>query len=163
MRLVMGLSERIIVLDHGQIIAQGKPEMVRSDPAVLAAYLGTQTASAKRVPSATAPSQPLLSVQNLEVRYGPIQALKGVSLDVHEGELVTLIGANGAGKSTLLRAISGMVAATAGEIRFAGKKVSGFPPNTMLGLGVAHSPEGRRIFGDLTVEENLRLKAYLRY
>ncbi len=161
MRLVMGLSERIIVLDHGQIIAQGKPQDVRNDPAVLAAYLGDVHA-ADRAPRAAGRTKPLLSVTDLQVSYGPIQALKGVSLDVNEGELVTLIGANGAGKSTLLRAISGMVPLQNGEIHFAGKKVSGLPPNAMLGLGVAHSPEGRRIFGDLSVEENLRLGSYLR-
>ena len=162
MRLVMGLSERIIVLDHGQIIAQGLPAEVRENPAVLAAYLGTEPASERPRKPVAATKPALLTVRAAEVRYGPIQALKGVDLEVREEELVTLIGANGAGKSTLLKAISGMVPLSSGAIEFMGKKVSGLQPNQLVRLGIAHSPEGRRIFADLTVEENLQLGAYPR-
>lgn len=163
MRLVMGLSERIIVLDHGQIIAQGKPAEVRENEAVLAAYLGTADKSNKPQKVQVDPSaQPVLKITNAAVRFGPIQALHNVSLEVRPKELVTLIGSNGAGKSTTLRAISGMVKLQSGTIEFMGKRIDGLAPNEMLKLGIAHSPEGRRVFSDLTVEENLGLGAYLR-
>jgi len=104
----------------------------------------------------------LLEVSGLEVRYGAIRALHGLSLSVPEGGIVTLIGANGAGKSTTLRTISGLVRASSGSIRFAGREISGLPPHDIVGAGLAHVPEGRLVFPDLTVRENLRMGAYLR-
>ncbi|MBI3075770.1 MAG: ABC transporter ATP-binding protein, partial [Deltaproteobacteria bacterium] len=100
-------------------------------------------------------------VEALEARYGAVRALKGISLSVSEGEIVTLIGANGAGKSTTLKAISGLVPASAGRIEFEGEVITGLPPHRILARGIAHIPEGRRIFPDLTVLENLRLGGYL--
>jgi len=105
---------------------------------------------------------PLLRVDNLTVKYGPVTALKGVSIEVRKGEAVALVGANGAGKSTLLRAISGLIQPTQGSVHYAGQKINGRPPADILRLGIAHSPEGRRLFGSLTVAENLRLGACTR-
>ena len=105
---------------------------------------------------------PMLEVRDLEVAYGGIRALRGVSLEVHRGEIITLIGANGAGKSTLLRAISGLLRPRGGEVRFLGQVITGMPAHAIVGLGMMHVPEGRHIFPDLTVRENLELGAYLR-
>jgi branched-chain amino acid transport system ATP-binding protein len=104
----------------------------------------------------------LLSIQNLQVAYGNILALQGISVEVHEGEIVTLIGANGAGKSTLLRAISGMVPIRAGKINFGGADLGTVPAHRIVELGVAHVPEGRGIFANLTVLENLTLATWSR-
>jgi branched-chain amino acid transport system ATP-binding protein len=104
----------------------------------------------------------LLSVDGLDVHYGGIHALKGVSLTVAAGQIVTLIGANGAGKTTTLRAISGMVKPTRGKVVFAGEPITNLPPHAIVARGLAHVPEGRGIFANLTVEENLQLGAYLR-
>jgi branched-chain amino acid transport system ATP-binding protein len=105
---------------------------------------------------------PLLSVEDLHVNYGVIQALRGVSLEVYEGEIVTLIGANGAGKSSLLRAVSGIVAVRSGMIRFGSIDLRTVPAHRTVELGIAHVPEGRGIFGNLTVMENLRLATWSR-
>ena len=105
---------------------------------------------------------PLLQVTDLRVSYGAIDALRGVSLEVREGEVVALIGANGAGKTTTLRAISGMLRASSGTIRLDGEEVSGLPSHRLVSRGMAHAPEGRGIFLNLTVRENLLLGAYLR-
>jgi len=104
----------------------------------------------------------LLRVEGLEVRYGAIRALRAVDLEVRPAEIVTLIGSNGAGKSTLLRAISGLVPPAAGTIRFGGADVTGRRPESLVALGISHVPEGRRIFANLSVRENLQLGAYLR-
>ncbi len=104
----------------------------------------------------------LLDVRDLDVHYGGIHALKGVSFSVDEGQIVTLIGANGAGKSTTLRAISGLVRPSRGQIMFAGEPVTGLPAHAIVQRGLAHVPEGRGIFANLTVEENLQLGAYRR-
>jgi branched-chain amino acid transport system ATP-binding protein len=103
----------------------------------------------------------VLEVADLVVHYGAIAALTGVSLEIKPGELVTLIGANGAGKSTLLRAISGLVRRTSGSIRLDGQLIDSLPPEAIARLGVQHVPEGRRVFPELTVEENLRIGGYL--
>mgnify|MGYP000897112416 CR=1 FL=1 len=104
----------------------------------------------------------VLKVTDLNVHYGVIHALKGISFEINEGEIVTLIGSNGAGKSTTLRAISGLVPQTSGSIEFLGQNISGMPAEKIAGLGLIHVPEGRRIFPELTVENNLQLGAYLR-
>ena len=102
----------------------------------------------------------LLQVRDLDVSYGAIHALDRVSLEVNQGEIVTLIGANGAGKSTTLRTISGLVRAASGEILFDGQPIHRLPSHRMAGLGIAHVPEGRKPFANLNVRENLRLGAY---
>ena len=107
-------------------------------------------------------SEPILSIQNLQVNYGGIEAVKGISFDVPKGEIVTLIGANGAGKSSTLRAISGLVKPKGGKILFRGEDITGKNPTEIVSRGITLVPEGRRIFADLTVKENLRVGAYLR-
>ncbi|MBF0563840.1 MAG: ABC transporter ATP-binding protein [Nitrospirae bacterium] len=107
------------------------------------------------------PGEPLLKVTNLTVSYGPIKAVKGVSLEVYRGEVVSLIGANGAGKSSLLRAISGLVP-YGGEVAFEGGSLAGVPAHKRVGRGITHVPEGRGIFGNLSVMENLTLATWQR-
>jgi branched-chain amino acid transport system ATP-binding protein len=104
----------------------------------------------------------LLEVEDLSVAYGAIEAVKGISLQVEQGQVVTLLGTNGAGKTTTLRAISGLLRARSGEIRFDGQRLNGEPAHDVVKMGLAHSPEGRRIFPLMTVEENLELGAYTR-
>jgi branched-chain amino acid transport system ATP-binding protein len=103
----------------------------------------------------------MLEITDLIVSYGAIRALHGISLRVEAGAIVTLIGGNGAGKTTTLRAISGMVRPRSGTIRFDGRDITGLPPHEVVGLGLAHSPEGRMVFANLTVLENLHMGAYL--
>jgi branched-chain amino acid transport system ATP-binding protein len=103
----------------------------------------------------------MLEIKNLEAGYGTINALHGISLAVAAGSIVTLIGANGAGKSTTLRAVSGLLKPRAGEILYAGKNIAGLPPHEVVKRGLSHVPEGRMIFANLTVHENLMMGAYL--
>lgn len=103
----------------------------------------------------------MLSVENLHVSYGAIQALHGINLNVPQGSIVTLIGANGAGKSTTLRCLSGLVKCTSGSIKYEEKEISKLPPHMIVASGLCHVPEGRMVFSNLTVQENLRMGAYL--
>jgi branched-chain amino acid transport system ATP-binding protein len=104
----------------------------------------------------------VLTIEGVHARYGPVEALRGLSLEVRAGELVCLIGANGAGKSSTLRAISGLLRPTRGRIRLEGREIHHLDPDRILALGIAHCPEGRRVFPYLTVEENLRMGAWVR-
>lgn len=104
----------------------------------------------------------MLKVDQIDVYYGNIQALKGVSLEVNQGEIVTLIGANGAGKSTLLKTLSGLLKPKKGEIQYLGRKIPGMQAQRIVKAGISHVPEGRRVFANMTVEENLELGAFLR-
>ena len=104
----------------------------------------------------------VLSIKGLEVSYGAIAALHGIDLDVNKGEIVTLIGANGAGKTTTLRTISGLLKPKKGTVTFNGQNISGVKPHVITGRGISHVPEGRGIFANLTVSDNLELGAYLR-
>ncbi|EAX46983.1 ABC transporter related [Thermosinus carboxydivorans Nor1] len=104
----------------------------------------------------------MLKLDNISVYYGAIHALKGISVEVKEGEIVTLIGANGAGKSTTLRTISGLLKPRAGQILFEGKNIAGLPAQDIVKMGISQVPEGRRIFANMTVLENLELGAYTR-
>ena len=104
----------------------------------------------------------MLELRDLHVNYGAISALHGISLKVEKGQIVTLIGANGAGKSTTLRAISGLVKPRSGVINFENHNIAGMPPHLIVGRGLAQSPEGRMVFANLTVAENLKMGAYLR-
>lgn len=105
----------------------------------------------------------MLSIKNLQAGYGKVQVLHGISLDVPKGQVVTLIGSNGAGKTTTMRAVSGMISPTAGEITLNGKRIDGQESYTIARQGLAHSPEGRRVFATMTVTDNLRLGAFPRY
>jgi branched-chain amino acid transport system ATP-binding protein len=104
----------------------------------------------------------LLELRDLDVHYGAIHALRGISFQVGEGEIVTLIGANGAGKTTTLRAVSGLLRASGGSIEYRGEKTAGLKPHKLVERGLSHAPEGRGIFPNLTVRENLQLGAFLR-
>ncbi len=104
----------------------------------------------------------LLEVNNLNVYYGAIHALQGISFNVEEGEIVTLIGANGAGKSTTLRTVSGLLRPRQGHVSFKGKDITLMPAEQIVRLGISHVPEGRKIFAPLTVRENLEMGAYTR-
>mgnify|MGYP000341672925 CR=1 FL=1 len=105
---------------------------------------------------------PLLEIRNLETFYGPIMALRGVSLEVHKGRVVTVLGANGAGKTTLLKTLSGIMDPEKGKILFEGQEIQGKEPHKVVRAGIVHVPEGREVFPLLTVEENLALGAYTR-
>ena len=104
----------------------------------------------------------MLEVKNLEVYYGMIQAIKGISFEVNEGEVISLIGANGAGKTTTLHAVTGLIAPRAGQIFFEGKDITKVPGHKLVSMGIAHVPEGRRVFAQLSVYENLKLGAFTR-
>ena len=107
-------------------------------------------------------SDVMLKIEDLRINYGGIEAVKGISFDVPQGKIVTLIGANGAGKSSTLRSIAGIVKPSGGKIRLNGEDITGKAPNYIVSKGITRVPEGRRIFPDLTVAENLRVGAYLR-
>src|SRR5471032_3362931 len=104
----------------------------------------------------------LLEIDNIVVRYGRITALDGVSLHVEQGEVVTLIGANGAGKTTTLRTITGLLEPKEGRVMYEGKQISGVPTHKLVSMGIAMSPEGRGVFANLTVRENLEMGAFIR-
>jgi len=104
----------------------------------------------------------LLELKDIHVSYGSIAAIKGISLEVYRGEVVTLLGANGAGKTTTMRTISRLLKAKSGTILFKGRNITNVPAHKIVALGISHSPEGRRVFGTLTVEENLALGSYTR-
>ena len=104
----------------------------------------------------------MLKIEDIHVYYGNIHALKGVSLDIHQGEIVTLIGANGAGKSTLLKTISGLLKPKSGKIEYENQSIMGKPAQAIVKMGISNVPEGRRIFANMSVQENLELGAFLR-
>ena len=166
MQLVMGISDHIVVLDAGRCIAQGAPDVVRADPAVIKAYLGAGAEDGPAVRPRPAGHQPLrdevLAVASLNAGYGAIGVLDGVSLAVNTGEFVALLGANGAGKSTLMKSLAGLLRPVRGQILLAGREVGAEPAHRLARLGLVLAPEGRQVFPELSVEDNLRLGAFVR-
>jgi branched-chain amino acid transport system ATP-binding protein len=165
MSLVMSVSDYVSVLDHGVKIAEGRPDEVRRDAEVIRAYLGADTDERRPTSRPDAPvgvngSAPALELVDVEAGYGGIRALKGISLTVKQGEIVTLIGSNGAGKTTTLKVIAGLLRTRGGEVRLGDERVDGLAPHKIVRRGVALAPEGRGIFQRMTVRENLLMGAY---
>jgi branched-chain amino acid transport system ATP-binding protein len=184
-KLVWGVCDEVTVLNFGRRIASGPPASVAADEAVVAAYLGTGAAGSgvplvpaegrrlpvdperverveRHQPTPTTPT-PLLSVKNLAVSYGAVEAVTDVSLEVAYGEIVTLIGANGAGKSTVLNTLSGLLRPRRGQAHFGSLDLTSVRPQAIVRAGLVQVPEGREILTRLTVEENLLLGGWVRH
>ena len=184
MEFVMKLCHRVTVLSQGTPLISGTPEEVRSNPAVLDAYLGGEddgaerqdpeeamtgprmaaSASAPQAPGAAratpAATEPLLSIQGVTSGYGGGDILKRVAFDVPEGGITCIVGPNGAGKSTLLATISGLLRPREGEVRFRGRVISRLTPRQILDLGIAHVPQAHSLFPQMTVRENVEMGAF---
>ncbi|MFP5319584.1 MAG: ATP-binding cassette domain-containing protein [Acidimicrobiia bacterium] len=156
--LVLGLCDRVCVLDFGRVLADGPPAEVRADPAVAAAYLGGADPETAAGPGPRPPGDVLVEARGLVAGYGGVPVLHGVDLTVREGEVVALLGPNGAGKTTTLRAVSGVLPTMGGTVRALGRSGGG-PPHRLARRGLASIPQDRGVLGGLTVAENLRLAA----
>ncbi|MBI2468821.1 MAG: ATP-binding cassette domain-containing protein, partial [Candidatus Rokubacteria bacterium] len=161
---VLALSDRITVLHSGRVIADGPPAAIQAHPEVRAAYLGGREPARAEVPAARAPlaaggapAEPLLVMERVDTYYGKSHILHEVSLEVRPGEVVALLGRNGAGKTATLNTIMGLRPPRRGRIRFHGHEIAGEPPERIGRLGIGLAPQGRRIFPNLTVADNLRL------
>jgi ABC-type branched-subunit amino acid transport system ATPase component len=160
--VIRELAQRVIVIDWGKVIASGSPDHVAADPQVRAIYLGGgSTARTEERLRQVSGDAPLLELDNVTATYGKAVALQGVSLRVQAGEVVAVLGANGAGKTTMTRVITGLLPAAQGQVRMAGAMVNALPAHKRLQHSVSCCHEGRKIFGDLTVEENLNLGGYI--
>jgi ABC-type branched-subunit amino acid transport system ATPase component len=162
MDLVMDISDEVNCLDYGKLIACGIPESIQKDEKVIAAYLGVDRgevdlcATRDLVDGESCPvPEDMLVVQDLVTSYGSIEALHGVSLTVHKGMVVAVLGANGAGKSTLLHTISGIVHPDHGHVHFKGVDITKRAPEKIVTMGICQVPEGRQLFPSLTVQDNL--------
>lgn len=166
-RVVSSLVDRVLVLDWGKPIAEGTPASIAADETVRQVYLGTggahAPASRPEVPAAhpDSPAGPVIALAGVTAGYGAITALRGVDLRISPGEVVAVLGANGAGKSTLCGVLSGAVAPASGSVHVDGEDATTWPVHRRARAGIAHCPEGRRLFPDLTVRENLFLGAPL--
>jgi ABC-type branched-subunit amino acid transport system ATPase component/ABC-type branched-subunit amino acid transport system permease subunit len=162
MNLVMGISDHVVVLDAGAKIAAGTPAEVRVDPAVRKAYLGDEMPIATTPRAASGPRAPVLETVDLVAGYGAEPVLKGVGLTVGAGEMVAVLGANGAGKSTLMKALSGLRRPVQGTIVLHGQNVAELPAHRIVAQGLVLVPEGRQVFPELSVLDNIRLGAFTR-
>jgi ABC-type branched-subunit amino acid transport system ATPase component len=163
MPVVMSISDRIVVLDAGMEIAAGAPAEVQRNPAVRSAYLGEdgERQARHRVRDANT-GEALLDVSGLRAGYGAQPVLKGMDLQIREGEFVAALGANGAGKSTLMHALCGLLRPVSGNVSFGGVDLSRLPAHRVAAQGVVLVPEGRQVFPELSVLDNIRLGGYLR-
>ena len=163
MTMVMGISDHIVVLDAGKPIAAGTPSQVREDPGVIAAYLGgTQNRARRRAAPLNGSRDAVLSALRLTAGYGAAPVLAEVELEVCPGELVALLGANGAGKSTAMKAFAGLLRPVSGDIILKNEQVSNLPAHRIADMGLALVPEGRQVFPELTVRDNILLGATAR-
>jgi branched-chain amino acid transport system ATP-binding protein len=163
MALVMGVSDHVVVLDAGRPIAAGAAEAVRRDARVKEAYLGSGQMEAHPRARPLGPAPPLqLDAVDLSAGYGAVPVLQGITLDVRQGELVALLGANGAGKSTAMRALSGLLRPVSGAVRLGGDRIERLEAHAIAASGLALVPEGRQVFPELTVRDNLLLGAHAR-
>ncbi|MEA4884185.1 MAG: branched-chain amino acid ABC transporter ATP-binding protein/permease [Clostridia bacterium] len=169
MDLIAAACDRVIVLDHGEKIAEGSPSQVAADPDVVRAYLGYSAANREAAlrPTSSMPrgaagtaATPVLDLRSVHAAYGQAKVLDGVDLVVYPGEIVALLGSNAAGKSTMLKTVMGRLRPCAGEILLAGQRIDGRPTNEIVRRGISMVPEGRRIFPELTVAENLETSSF---
>jgi len=163
MSLVMRISDQVVVVDAGRKISAGKPDEVQGDPAVIAAYLGTGAFAARPRAGAWKPSgERVLATRAVSAGYGAAKVISDIDIEVRTGELVAVLGANGAGKSTLMRSLSGLLRPIDGQVTLAGAEVSSLPAHQLARMRLALVPEGRQVFPELSVLDNLRLGAYTR-
>jgi len=158
MDLIAAACDRVIALDHGEVIATGAPQEVAAHPEVIRAYLGSAKKTSKPPSPPKAPASrvaPILELAGVRASYGPAEVLQGIDIEVRPGEVIALLGANAAGKSTAIKTIMGRLRPSSGEIRFAGRRIDGRTTNEIVRMGIGIVPEGRRVFYELTVLENL--------
>ncbi len=173
--VVASLVERVVVLDWGRVVAEGTPAEIEADPKIREIYLGAGVQAKRRLPAVEntqarndaghqerSHNEPLLALDAVSAGYGDLVALRAVDLVVEAAEVVAVLGANGAGKTTLAGTISGLLRPRAGRIRFAGVDITDLPVHKRARSGIVLSPEGRRVFSDLTVRENLSIAVSLR-
>jgi ABC-type branched-subunit amino acid transport system ATPase component/ABC-type branched-subunit amino acid transport system permease subunit len=169
MPLVMGISDQVVVLDAGERLAAGSPASVQADPAVQRAYLGATVggppadeSASRHEPRQAALASEIMGVGALVAGYGAEPVLRGIDLQIRRGEVVALLGANGAGKSTLMKALAGLLRPVQGGIHFEGRDLGTLGAEQVVALGVVLVPEGRQVFPELSVADNIRLGAFLR-